>query len=195
MTRGARLALLLLVAASGFAAGWHVMLWQIPTRVTDHLFARMASAGAQTNVLGKPVMRYAKGNIVPMANADTLVRSAMLDLSQGPLRFTATPPRELVDYWSVSVFAHNTDTLFVLNDTQVAPGERVAVQLRLADQPAPGPGVHDVVLPSARGFLLVRPTMPDRENPAAVAALAQALGEHRLEPAPADPQATGDPAP
>jgi uncharacterized membrane protein len=173
---------LVLAAGLGLVAGWYGALWQIPYRMTDMLFARMEQAGARPNVLGKPVMRHAKGNIVPMANADTLVRSAMLDLSDGPLRFTATPPRGLVDYWSVSVFAHNTDTLFVLNDTQVPEGERVTIQLRLADQPAPDPGVRDVVLPSARGFLLVRPTMPDRENPAAVAALAAALAEHRLEP-------------
>lgn len=182
MGRLARLAPFLLAGVLGMAAGWVIALDRIPYLMTDALFAKMEAAGARTNVLGKPVMRYAKGNIVPMANADILVRSAMIDLSGGPLRFTATPPRALVDYWSVSVFAHNTDTLFVLNDTQVPDGEQVVLQLRLASQPAPGAGVIDVVLPSPRGFLLVRPSMPDREDPVAVAALAEALAEHRLEP-------------
>lgn len=182
MTRGPGIAAFVLAAAAGFAVGGYGMLGALPYLVTDRLFARMESAGAKVNVLGKPVMRYAKGNIVPMANADTLVRSAMLDLSHGPLRFTATPPGRLADYWSVSVFGHNTDTLFVINDTQVPEGAAVTLHLRLADQPAPDePGVHDVVLPSARGFLLVRPTMPNREDAAAVAALAKALEEHRLE--------------
>lgn len=176
-----RLAPFIAAGLIGMAAGWLAAIERIPYLMTDAIFAQMEAAGAKPNVLSKAVMRYAKGNIVPMANADILARSAILDLSDGPLEFTATPPRGLVDYWSVSVFAHNTDTLFVLNDTQVPEGKPVTVRLRLADQPAPGPGVHDVVLPSARGFLLVRPTMPDRENPAAVAALADALAEHRLE--------------
>lgn len=171
----------------GAAAGWLLAIERIPYLMTDTLFERMEASGARPNVLGKAVMRYAKGNIVPMANADILARSAILDLSNGPLEFTATPPRGLVDYWSVSVFAHNTDTLFVLNDTQVPEGEGVTVRLRLAGQPAAGPDVHDVVLPSARGFLLVRPTMPDRENPEAVAALADALAEHRLARVAAQP--------
>jgi len=181
MGRLTRLVPFIAVGLISAAAGWFVTIERIPYLMTDAVFARMEAAGARPNVLGKAVMRYAKGNIVPMANADILARSAILDLSEGPLQFTATPPRELVDYWSVSVFAHNTDTLFVRNDSQVPEGKTITVRLRLAHHARPGPGVHDVVLPSPRGFLLVRPTMPDRENPAAVAALADALAEHRLE--------------
>jgi uncharacterized membrane protein len=181
MSRLKRLAPFTAAGLIGMAAGWLVAIERIPYLMTNAVFERMEAAGARSNVLGEAVMRYAKGNIVPMANADILARSAMLDLSDGPLQFTATPPLGLIDYWSVSVFAHNTDTLFVINDTQVPEGEEITVRLRLAVQPAPGPGVHDVVLPSPRGFLLVRPTMPDRENPAAVAALADALAGHRLE--------------
>lgn len=182
MTRtAARLAASLALGTAGFVAGWHIAIDRIPYLATDRLFAGMEKAGARTNVLGKPVVRKASGNLVPMANADMLVRSAMLDLSDGPLRFMGTPPGKLAEYWSVSVFAHNTDTLFVLNDSHVPPGKPVVVQIRLGHHPAPEPGVHDVILPSARGFLLVRPTMANREDATTVAALAAALSEHRLE--------------
>jgi len=182
MSATRRFVIALLAGTIGFIAGWHVAIDRIPYLATDALFAGMKKAGARTNVLGKPVIRTAKGNLVPMANADTLVRSAMIDVSEGPLLFTGTPPGKLAEYWSVSVYAHNTDTLFVLNDQQVPPGRPVRIQLRIAGQKPPAAGIHDVVLPSPKAFLLVRPTMANREDKPAVAALAAALAEHRLEP-------------
>ncbi len=181
MNRGGRIAARLALLAGSAVAGWVIMLDRIPVLATDMLFEAMTAAGARTNRLGPAVVRSARANKVPMANADILARSAMLDLSAGPLRFTGTPPGDKAAYWSVSVFAHNTDTLFVLNDRQVPPGRPVVVQLRLAHQPQPEAGVWDVVLPSPRGFLLVRPTMKDREDAAGVAALQAALADHRLE--------------
>lgn len=184
MNRRTRIVALLALLVSGAVAGWVIMLDRIPILATDMLFDAMTAAGARVNRLGPAVVRSARANKVPMANADILARSAMLDLTAGPLRFSGTPPGDKAAYWSVSVFAHNTDTLFVLNDRQVPPGQPVQVQLRLAHQPRPPAGVWDVVLPSPRGFLLVRPTMRNREDAAGVAALQAALADHRLAPAP-----------
>lgn len=175
--------LALAIGAAGFAAGWFVALDRIPYIATDRMFAGMRASGFETNVLRPPRLRGAKRNLVPMDNADTLTRAAILDLSAGPLLFTATPPGDAAEYWSVSVFAHNTDTVFVRNDTEIGAGGTFRLGIRLRDQAMP-PGAADAeaVLPSETGFLIVRATMTDRTDAKGVERLKAALEDHTLNP-------------
>lgn len=88
------------------------------------------------------------------------------DLSQGPLRLRAAA---WDDYMSLSIFAANSDVVFVRNDRQSAG----AIEITLALDGQQVPGDREVVRsPSRTGIALVRRLAPDeaRFNAATVAA-------------------------
>lgn len=147
--------------ALGGAAGWYGALYAIPYVATDQLFAKFEKNGSEVNVLLPTRLRDSRRNNVPLDNADTLVRAAMIDLSAGPLLFEAQVPGD-GEYWSVSVFAHNTDTLFVANDQELGPG-KFSLAIRRSDQSAPQ-AEKTVIVPGNRAFLLIRSVMTDRTD-------------------------------
>jgi hypothetical protein len=176
--------LLLAAAVAGLAglAGWALANQAIPVVATDTLFARFQKAGAKVNRLSPPPVRNARRNLVPMDNADTLTRSVIIDLKDGPLLFEADVPAG-AEYWSVSLFAHNTDTFFVASDRTTGPGPYRLI-IRARDQAQPGvPADATAVSPSRKAFLIIRAVMPDRNDAIGVEALRQTLLRERIGPA------------
>lgn len=174
-----RLIFLAALALTGGLLGWWGGLKVIPYIATDQLFAQFRDLGREANVLTEPRLRFAERNLVPMDNADTLTRGAMIDLSQGPLVFTATIPELRFEYWSVSVFAHNTDTVLIHSDRDL-PQRSIRLLIRTPDQPAVGVYDAEAVLPSEAGYLIVRAIARDRNDPLIVDSMVEALGEHSL---------------
>lgn len=87
--------------------------------------------------------------------------SCVYDLSQHPLRLhVAAWPR----YWSLSLYAANTDNFLTLGDRDHPAG----VDLVLTAGDAPAAAVHS---PSTRGIALIRRLVPDAEDWTAVAAV------------------------
>ena len=99
----------------------------------------------------------AKSRTVVMPSPDMLYSVCAYDLREGPLRVRAAPA--LPNYWSVALYAANSDNFFVRNDRQVA-GKPVDLWLVAPggdpQQKPPPAGAEVVVSPSSTGFLLMR---------------------------------------
>lgn len=174
-------ALAAIAALAGGAAGYAAALHVIPERATDALFEQFQSNGRTFNTLSRASVRNARNNLVVRDNADTLTRSAMLDLRDGPLVFEAEVPADAV-YWSVSLFAHNTDTFFVASDRSAGAGP-YKVLIRRKDQSSAERVDATAISPSDVGFLIIRYTMPDRNNAADVEAMRAQIMKASLRPA------------
>lgn len=91
------------------------------------------------------------------------------DLSDGPLTITATP---WDSYWSLSLYAANSDNYFVIDDREARGGAEITLVRRGR---APPEGAAQVVeSPTVRGVALIRRLAPDLELYNAAAALARA---------------------
>lgn len=94
---------------------------------------------------------------IVMPSPDLLYSLCVYDLTQGPLRIKARPA--LDSYWSVALYADNSDNFFVQNDRQTGKG---LLDLWLVSEganaraPSVPPGARVVVSPSRRGLLLMR---------------------------------------
>jgi len=171
------------VVAVAASAGWFAALYAIPYKATDVMWESFQKSGARINQLSPARVRTAKTAKVVADNPDTLTRSSIIDLSDGPVLFEAdVPARD--DYWSISLFAHNTDTYFVANDRSTGPGP-YRLLIKTKDQPTPaGLAVDDVaVSPSTRSFLIIRAIMPDRDDKPGVEVLRAEIMKASLTPA------------
>ena len=111
--------------------------------------------GRGTNQLGhrelpKPGMR-AWG-----PSPDLLYSKCVYDVSAGPVRITTPVPD---GYWSMSVYAANTDLVAVVNDREL-PERRLDAVLALEGQPTPA-GVRVIRVPQARGAAFFRTLVTD----------------------------------
>ncbi|MCM8732481.1 DUF1254 domain-containing protein [Hephaestia sp. GCM10023244] len=158
--------------------GFFAALHMIPFHASDTIWRTMERTGVTRNVLGQPGYPVAKKDVVPLANPDMISRRVIYDLANGPVLFEADVPTDL-QYWSVTVFGHNSDTLFVANDRATGPGPFRLI-IRTADQRSREPANAYVVSPSRLGFVLVRAVMKDRNDPADVARTKAAVADERF---------------
>ncbi|MCM8732492.1 DUF1254 domain-containing protein [Hephaestia sp. GCM10023244] len=151
-----------------FCLGWGLMIRAIPTIVTDDLFRQFFAAGRTVNTVVPARLRDARRNLVAMDNSDTVTRSIIYDVADQPLVIDTDVPAGLA-YWSLSIFANNTDTLFVANDQRTGAGP-YRVVIRRSGQPRPtgADADADVVSPTDRGFVIFRGVTHDRTDPADV---------------------------
>ncbi len=90
------------------------------------------------------------------------------DLSDGPLTITATP---WDSYWSLSLYAANSDNYFVVDDREARGGANITLVRRGR---APPEGAAQVVeSPTARGVALIRRLAPDLDTYNAAAQVAR----------------------
>lgn len=173
---------LAVVALVSVGAGWAGALYAIPYVATDIMWRSFQKAGASYNRLSPATVRTARTAKVVADNPDTLTRSSIINLEDGPVLFEAEVPSG-DNYWSVSLFAHNTDTYFVANDRKTGPGPyRLLIKAR--EQPTPsGLAVDDVAIsPSRKSFLIIRAIMQDRNDKAGVEALRTTVLKARVTP-------------
>jgi uncharacterized membrane protein len=115
----------------------------------------------------------AASRTVVMPSPDLLYSVCVFDVTAGPVRISANP--QLKTYWSIALYAANSDNFFVVNDRK-ADGRPVDVWLvteagppgdgtRPASMPA---GAQVVVSPSKTGFLLMRVLTGDYEAEKAI---------------------------
>jgi uncharacterized membrane protein len=111
----------------------------------------------------------AKSRTVVMPSPDMLYSVCAFDLRDGPVRVQAAPA--LSNYWSIALYAANSDNFFVRNDRQ-SQGHPVDLWLVAPSpdkpqKPVP-PGSEVVVSPSSTGFLLMRVLTTDYQAEKAV---------------------------
>lgn len=135
-----------------------VLVWAIPRLVMHQVMS--GSAAAEMNMLNNaafPPPVDASSRRVVMPSPDMLYSVCVFDVSKGPVRVTAKPG--LTTYWSIALYGANSDNFFVVNDREAG---QAPVDLWLVSE---GPNVGDpvvpagakvVVVPSAKGFLLMR---------------------------------------
>lgn len=111
----------------------------------------------------------AKSRTVVMPSPDMLYSVCAFGLKAGPVRVRAAPV--LAHYWSVALYAANSDNFFVRNDRQTQ-GRSVDLWLVAPggdpQQKQPPAGTEVVVSPSSTGFLLMRVLTTDYQAEKAV---------------------------
>lgn len=95
---------------------------------------------------------------VVMSCPDMLYSFAAFDLSGGPLRITAPVAG---DYWSLAMYADNTDNFYVINSAQASGGKVDLVLVGPDSQYAAKDGETLVRAPSTCGMLMMRILVTD----------------------------------
>jgi len=90
------------------------------------------------------------------------------DLSHGPVHFRVPPWNA---YWSLSLYADNSDNFFVLDDREAREGADIVLVRRGGEHPRDA--VRVVEAPSARGIALIRRLAPTPDEYAGAAQVAR----------------------
>lgn len=90
------------------------------------------------------------------------------DLSNGPVEMRVTPWNA---YWSLSLYADNSDNYFVIDDREARDGADITLIRRGGEHPRDA--VRVVESPSQRGIALIRRLAPAPDDYAAAAQVAQ----------------------
>ncbi len=174
------LILFLVAGAVSHAAG----LMIIPRQATDKQIENYKAMGRTANKLYPSGIKTAATSKVPRDNGDTSTLRAFFDFTKGGFILEGPLPKNAA-YWSSSMFAHNTDTDFIISDRQIT-GERFKIAFIGPGQKLKA-GVAPVVARSSSNtaVMIVRSTMSDRNDAARVAALTEELKQVTLTPIPA----------
>jgi uncharacterized membrane protein len=109
----------------GLAGTLHVLvIWLIPRAITA-VFLRRIAAGAGYNQVVLPPLPTDKSRDVVKPSPDLLYALCVFDLGAGPVRISVKPSQ---GYWSIALYARNSDNFFHLNDREVK-GDRVELIL------------------------------------------------------------------
>jgi len=170
------------VALVSAGVGWAGALYAIQYMATDIMWRSFDKTGAKDNRVLPATVRTAKTAKVVADNPDTLTRSSIINLKDGPVLFEAEVPAG-DNYWYVSLFAHNTDTYFFANDRRTRAGP-YRLLIKAKGQPTPaGLAVDDVaVSPSTMRFFIIRAIMRDRNDKPGVEALRTTILKARVTP-------------
>lgn len=149
------------LAALALAAAVHLAaVWAVPRVIMSAAMHGMIERGG-VNTAYFPPRADENARAIVRPSPDLLYASCAFDLGAGPVRLTADVPD--AGYWSLSLFAANTDNFFVVNDRS-AGAARVDIVLAPAGKPVTAPpGARVVESPTSRGIVLTR-TLVDREE-------------------------------
>ena len=160
MSWRSRIAIVLGAALASHAAALVLVPRAIFTSVVGRPFE-----GRGTNQLGhRELPKPGMGAWGP--SPDLLYSKCVYDVSARPLRITTPVPDA---YWSMSVYAANTDLVAVVNDREL-PGRRLDAVLALPGQATPA-GVRVIRVPQARGAAFFRTLVTEPDDEPALDAL------------------------
>lgn len=154
-------------AMLAIAAGVHLLaVWALPRLIMHKVLSTApvelgarSAAQAEATVYFPPMTDATQRRIV-LPSPDLLYAVCRFDVSQAPLRIRADP--KLPGYWSVALYAANSDNFLVVNDRQLASKPLDLVVVGKGARPANLPaGVRVVVAPTARGLVLMRVLVAD----------------------------------
>ena len=95
---------------------------------------------------------------VVMPSPDLLYSVCVFDLSRRALKITAQVPKT---YWSLAMFASNTDNFFAINDQQAGDGHSEVLLVGPGTEPPQAFAGPVVRSPSTTGVIMVRILVPD----------------------------------
>ena len=122
--------------------------------------AMAAMGGKGVNTISHADSATAASRTIVKPSPDLLYSTCVFDLSTQPLKITTAAPTDT--YWSVALYAANTDNFYVLNDTE-AKGRPATIILVGQGQTVPTQpeGTIVVAAPSQRGIVLFRTLIND----------------------------------
>ena len=148
-------------ATLALAAAVHgLAVWAVPRVIMGRVLS--AAQPERTSGVFLPPMTDASARRIVMPSPDLLYATCAFDVSTTPLRIRAEPkaPR----YWSIALYADNSDNFFVINDREAA-GKPIDIVLigpkAYAQRPELPAGSTLIDSPSARGLLLMRVLVAD----------------------------------
>ncbi len=148
-------------ATLALAGAVHVLaVWALPRVIMGRVLS--AAQPERTSGVFLPPMTDASQRRIVMPSPDLLYATCAFDVSTQPLRIRADPkaPR----YWSIALYADNSDNFFVINDREAA-GKPVDIVLigpkAYAQAPMLPVGANVIDAPSSRGLLLMRVLVAD----------------------------------
>lgn len=130
----------------------------LPNVIMWRVTAAMAAKGPNTITHGDRPTAASRAVVKP--SPDLFYSYCAYDVSRVPLKITTAAPTDT--YWSVALYASNTDNFFVLNDGQ-AKGQPATIVLVGQGQVVPPQPEGTVVVsaPTAKGIVLLRTLIND----------------------------------
>jgi uncharacterized membrane protein len=152
----------------------------------------MSNAAEQSgwNKALHPARATAQSRTIVRPSPDLLYTLCAYDLAQGPLRVSSPLPKGT--YWSVALYADNTDNFFVVNDRQAGPLGLVDFLVYEAGTSPPPDDLPKIKSPSVKGVVLMRTVIHDESKLAELDALRR---EAKCEPFSSAPPAPAVPTP
>lgn len=162
MMRWIRWGLFTLVLAA--IVHWAVVS-QAPSLMMWRAMGKLAKGRVNTVLHGERATEASRTIVKP--SPDLLYSTCAFDVSRRPLKIVTGAPADT--YWSVSLYADNTDNFFALNDSQ-AKGQPATIILLGPGQSAPveAAGTITVTAPSAKGLVLFRTLINDDKREAEI---------------------------
>lgn len=148
----------LILAGATHAAILHLA----PYRIMDTALSRIGAERVNTMLHSEPPT--AQSRVIVAPSPDLLYSVCPFDLTTGPL--DVTTGAALGTYWSVAVYAHNTDNIFVRNDLQ-ANGSALTLRIEPPQTARHAAGTQSpasaviVKSPSVKGLVLIRTLVND----------------------------------
>lgn len=172
-------ALLTVVLALGLH--WAGM-WYFPSYLTSSMVNTIQSRrGLAVNKLYHGELRWAGTDPVPRDNPDTVTSFGVYDVSETPVRIRCVVP-ESDNYWSLTLFAWNTDNFYVVNDRTAESRQFDLVIVK------PGSGYRKsgneevITSPTDKGVIIVRLIVTDREDQQQLTSISEVQKLTTLEP-------------
>jgi uncharacterized membrane protein len=141
----------LVTALALFMLSYRLTLYRVPIRLMEGAEQRLLSirsTGPNTFHHGRAPTHKARQIVMP--SPDLVYSSCVYDLAAGDLVISGSLPPE-GHYWSLSLYAHNTDNYFVLNDREL-PARSFSVTLSRKRRGK----AASIVSPTRTGIALIR---------------------------------------
>jgi len=150
-----RIIVFALIAIAGLFIGFAAYVVSYPRMVMDRTLTRIAMDGEFLNKwrMGRRPGPQSRGVVRP--SPDLAYAICVYDLSDGPLKIRVAP---WDDYWSLSLYAANTDNYWTVNDKMFPDG--VEIMLQPGNSRATSPSI--VESPTLRGAALIRRLAPTK---------------------------------
>lgn len=145
------------VAAGAAVVHWAAIRYA-PDMIMSRVMSRMGERGVNTIAHGERATAASRAIVKP--SPDLLYSTCVYDLTRLPLKVTTAAPTDT--YWSVALYASNTDNFFVLNDLQTKGQPATIVLVDKGQSLPPQPeGVIVVAAPTPKGVVLFRTLVND----------------------------------
>jgi len=136
-----------------------VAVWALPRLIMGRVLSSTMPGDSPGAVLLPPPTDHRQRRIV-MPSPDLLYAACRFDLSRQPLRIRAEP--RTPHYWSIALYAANSDNFFVINDRDAA-GQPVDLIVSRTGSTPPGlpAGARVIPAPGEQGLVLMRVLVND----------------------------------